>query len=125
MQFADAVRMAIVERYAYFQGRASRPEFWWFALFYFLLNLAVGIVGSASDTLWGLLNAIVTLGLLLPSLAVSIRRLHDTDRTGWWILLYLVPVVGTIVLIIFFVQRGTDGHNRFGPDPLGAAARYA
>ncbi len=125
MQFTDAVRTAIVERYADFQGRASRSEFWWFALFYFLLSFAVGIVGAASDTLGGLLNLVLSLGLLLPSLAVSIRRLHDTDRTGWWILLYLVPVIGAIVLIVFFVQRGTDGANRFGADPLGATARYA
>jgi uncharacterized membrane protein YhaH (DUF805 family) len=125
MQFTDAVRSVIVERYADFQGRAQRSEFWWFALFYFLLSLAVGMVGAASDTLGGILNVVVSLGLLLPSLAVSIRRLHDTDRTGWWILLYLLPVIGTIVLIIFFVQRGTVGHNRFGPDPLGAAARFA
>jgi uncharacterized membrane protein YhaH (DUF805 family) len=125
MQFTDAVRSVIVERYADFQGRAPRSEFWWFALFYFLLSLVVGIVGAASDTLGGLLNLVVSLGLLLPSLAVSIRRLHDTDRTGWWILLYLLPVIGTIVLIIFFIQRGTDGPNRFGPDPAGGAARFA
>jgi uncharacterized membrane protein YhaH (DUF805 family) len=123
MEFTQAVRTALVERYAEFQGRAARSEFWWFVLFYFLVNLVIIAIGSLSETLGGILNFIVWLGLLLPSLAVSIRRLHDTDRTGWWILLYLIPVIGTIVLIIFFAQRGTHGDNRFGPDPLGGDAR--
>jgi uncharacterized membrane protein YhaH (DUF805 family) len=126
MEFTEAVRSVIVERYADFQGRSARSEFWWFVLFYFLLGLAVGTVGAISETLGGILNIVVWLALLVPSLAVSIRRLHDTDRSGWWILLYLLPVIGTIVLIVFFVQRGTDGENRFGPDPLGTVAgRFA
>lgn len=66
------------------------------------------------------LSSLFALALLLPSIAVVIRRLHDIDRTGWWILLGFVPIVGTIVLIVFFVQRGTTGANRFGPDPLAA-----
>ncbi len=119
MGFTEAVRSVVVERYADFQGRSPRSEFWWFALFYLLLGLAIGMVSAISETLGGLVNLVVTIGLLVPSLAVSIRRLHDTDRTGWWILLYLVPLIGTIVLIVFFVQRGTDGENRFGPDPYG------
>jgi uncharacterized membrane protein YhaH (DUF805 family) len=126
MEFGQAVRAVILERYAEFRGRAPRSEFWWFALFCLLLNFAVGIVGAASETLGGILNMIVALGLLIPSLAVSVRRLHDTDRTGWWLLLYLVPIVGVIVLIVFFVQRGTPGANRFGADPLGnVAGRFA
>jgi uncharacterized membrane protein YhaH (DUF805 family) len=119
MGFTEAVRSVVVERYADFQGRSPRSEFWWFALFYMLLSLGVGMIAAVSDTLGGILNLVVTICLLVPSLAVSIRRLHDTDRTGWWILLYLIPVIGTIVLIVFYVQRGTDGDNRFGPDPLG------
>ena len=126
MGFTEAVRGVIVERYADFQGRSPRSEFWWFMLFNFLLNIVIGVVGVGSETLGNVLGLVVGLALLVPNIAVSIRRLHDTDRTGWWILLYLIPVIGAIVLIVFFVQRGTDGDNRFGPDPLGnVAERFA
>ncbi len=126
MGFTEAVRLVIVERYAGFQGRAQRSEFWWFALFYLLLSLVIGTISRTSDVLGGVLNLVVTLSLLVPTIAVQIRRLHDTDRTGWWILLGLIPLIGTIILIVFYAQRGTDGDNRFGPDPLGnVAERFA
>jgi uncharacterized membrane protein YhaH (DUF805 family) len=126
MGFTEAVRVVIVERYADFQGRAPRSELWWFVLFYLLLSVAIGLVSAISDVLGGLLNLVVTIGLLVPVIAVQVRRLHDTDRTGWWVLIGLVPVIGAIVLIVFFVQRGTEGDNRFGPDPLGnVAERFA
>ena len=126
MGFTEAVRSAVVERYADFQGRSPRSELWWFVLFYMLLSLAVGMLGALSDALGAILNLVVTIGLLVPVIAVQIRRLHDTDRTGWWILIGLVPVIGTIVLIVFYLQRGSEGDNRFGPDPLGnVAERFA
>ncbi len=112
--FQEAIRRAL-NKYAVFRGRASRSEYWWFALFNILVSIAAGILDSV---LFGnensVLNALATLALLLPSLAVSARRLHDIDRTAWWLLLWLVPVIGWIVLIIFFILRGNDGHNRFG-----------
>ena len=117
MDFTTAIRTVILERYAEFGGRSTRPEFWWFALFYLLLSIAIAMIGAISETLGGIVNLLVWLALLVPSLAVSVRRLHDTDRTGWWILLYLVPVIGTVVLIVFFLLPGTPGDNRFGPDP--------
>lgn len=123
MEFRQAVQTVIMERYADFTGRSRRSEFWWFALFCLLLNIAVGIVGAVSDTLSGILGFVLWLGLIIPSIAVSVRRLHDIDRTGWWMLIYLVPLIGWIVLLVFFVQRGTPGGNRFGPDPLGGDAR--
>lgn len=126
MEFKEAVRSVAVERYADFQGRSPRSEFWWFALFYFVATLAIGMIGVISETLAGIINFVFWLGLLIPSIAVGVRRLHDTDRTGWWLLIGLIPVIGTIVLIVFFVQRGTPGDNRFGPDPLGKVAeRFA
>jgi uncharacterized membrane protein YhaH (DUF805 family) len=126
MGFTEAVRSVIVERYADFQGRSPRSELWWFVLFYMLLSFAVGMVAALSDVLGGVLNLVVTIGLLVPMIAVQVRRLHDTDRTGWWVLIGLVPLIGTIVLIVFYVQLGTDGDNRFGPDPLGnVAERFA
>lgn len=122
MEFSEAVRTVLTERYADFSGRAQRSEYWWFVLFYFLVALAVGAIGAISETLGGILNVVVTLGLLIPSIAVAVRRFHDMDRSGWWVLLVLIPVIGTIVLLIWFTQRGTDGPNRFGPDPLGGVS---
>lgn len=119
MEFREAVRSVVVERYADFQGRSPRSEFWWFVLFYLLASLVIGLLGAVSETLAGIVNFIFWLVLLIPSIAVGVRRLHDIDRTGWWVLIGLVPVLGTLVLIFFFVQRGTPGPNRFGPDPAG------
>src|SRR5690606_13808528 len=98
-------------------------EFWWFALFCLLLNIAVGIVSTVSETLSGILGFVVWLAVIVPSIAVSVRRLHDIDRTGWWVLINLIPLIGLIILLFFFVQRGTPGDNRFGPDPLGDVTR--
>jgi uncharacterized membrane protein YhaH (DUF805 family) len=114
--FWGAVR-ACMAKYAGFTGRARRPEFWWFMLFGVLGGLATGTVDVV---LFGLgtevspINSLFSLALLLPSLAVGVRRLHDTGRTGWWQLIHLLPVVGQIVLIVFWCQRGPDGPNRFG-----------
>lgn len=122
MGFGEALRSVIVEHYATFSGRARRAEYWWFALFSLLVSIALGIVGESSDTLGDLLQIVIGLGLLIPSLAVQVRRLHDIDRTGWWLLIGLVPLIGWIVLLIFYVQRGTEGDNRFGPDPIAEPA---
>jgi uncharacterized membrane protein YhaH (DUF805 family) len=70
----------------------------------------------------GVLRGVYSLAVLIPSLAVSVRRLHDTDRSGWWLLISLIPIIGAIVLIVFAAQEGTSGENRFGSDPKGAAA---
>ena len=92
-------------KYATFDGRASRSEFWWFFLFTFLVSAASSIV---SETLSGLFS----LGVLLPSLAVGARRLHDVDRSGWFLLLWLIPIIGWIVLIVWAAQEGKEP-NRF------------
>jgi uncharacterized membrane protein YhaH (DUF805 family) len=123
MSFTDAIRK-VLSNYATFSGRARRSELWWFVLFVFLGNAVLGLVdgalfGTAPDgSPVSLLGGIFSLAMLLPNLAVGARRLHDLDRTGWWLLIGLIPILGTLVLIFFFVQRGTDGPNRFGPDPL-------
>ena len=115
-------------KYATFSGRAQRMEYWLFVLFYVVASIVATVVDVAlgltlnGDNGLGLVGTIWGLALLLPSLAVSVRRLHDTDRSGWWILLMFVPVVGTIVLIVFFCLRGDEGRNRFGPDPLYSRA---
>jgi uncharacterized membrane protein YhaH (DUF805 family) len=109
----------VIRRYADFDGRSDRPEFWWFALINLIVSLViwgVGIAafGFATGELLAVLYGLVT---LLPALGVNIRRLHDTNRSGWWIVISLVPVVGPIVLIVFFAGAGTPGPNAFGPEP--------
>jgi uncharacterized membrane protein YhaH (DUF805 family) len=128
MSFVAAVR-SVFSQYAGFGGRARRSEYWWFVLFSVLvgivtsiLDIALGTDFEGSITSSGLFSLIANLALLLPSLAVAVRRLHDTDRSGWWILIALIPLIGAIVLLVFFVQDGTPGANRFGPSPKHQAA---
>ena len=118
MSFAEAVRSALTQ-YATFTGRARRSEYWYFVLF----NVIVSIVASIIDAVIGvqLVSWIVTLGLLVPGLAVTVRRLHDTGRSGWWILIGLVPLVGAIILIVFACQD-SQPDNQYGPSPKGGAA---
>lgn len=114
-------------RYAEFSGRSRRREFWGFMLIYILgciaLAIADVVLGLFSANIGlGLLSGLFALVLLVPSLAVTIRRMHDIDRSGWWYLVGFVPLVGGIVLLVFSLQGGTPGPNRFGEDPKGAAA---
>jgi len=110
-----------LKKYAVFGGRSRRKEYWYFVLF----SLIVSLVLSAVDALLGTFSSSTNVGLLsgiyglaiIPSIAVSVRRLHDIDRTGWWVLISLVPVIGTIVLLVSAVLDGTPGQNRFGPNP--------
>lgn len=104
------------KNYANFNGRASRQEYWMF----FLVNILIAFVlGIADGALFGqqVLGLVYILAVLLPSLAVGARRLHDTDRSGWWQLIGLIPLVGGVVLLVFFALQGTRGDNRFGEDP--------
>lgn len=114
----EAAVRTCLQKYATFSGRGDRREFWWWVLAVLLASLLVAVIeyllfGDDNETL----SRVFSLALLLPNLAAGARRLHDTDRTAWWLLIGLVPVIGTIVLIVFFVQDGTVGPNRFGPDP--------
>lgn len=104
MTFGNSISTCF-SKYATFDGRASRSEYWWWFLFTFLASAAAGMV---SETLSGLFS----LGVLLPSLAVGARRLHDTDRSGWFLLLWLIPLVGWIVLVVWAIQEGKEP-NRF------------
>jgi uncharacterized membrane protein YhaH (DUF805 family) len=108
MTFAESIK-ACFAKYADFNGRASRSEYWWFFLFAVLGGMALSMV---SNTLALLFN----LALLVPSLAVGARRLHDTDRSGWMLLIWLIPLVGWIVVIYFLAQEPKEP-NRFGPAP--------
>ena len=121
MSFADAIR-SVFSQYVGFSGRARRSEFWYWTLFQIILGVIASILDRAVfDRNNGAFSVVVGLALLLPSLAVAVRRLHDSGRTGWWLLIGLIPVIGTIVLIIFYVQD-SQGDNKYGPSPKGVSA---
>ncbi|MBM6580207.1 DUF805 domain-containing protein [Microvirga sp. BT689] len=117
MDFAQAVKTCL-NKYATFSGRAQRSEYWYFFLFMIVVNIVASVLDSIIFGDMPLLYLIATLALIVPSIAAGARRLHDTDKSGWWLLLGLIPFVGAIVLIVFFCQRGTVGPNQFGGDPL-------
>lgn len=106
MDFKQAVMTALTKKYVDFSGRATRPEFWWFFLFEIVVFMVTGMIHPV-------LYSIAALGLLLPGLGVSVRRLHDIGKSGWWLLLGFVPIVG-LVLIWFFAQPGNPAGDRFG-----------
>ncbi|MBA4789752.1 MAG: DUF805 domain-containing protein [Pseudomonadota bacterium] len=113
--YLDAMR-----HYATFTGRTSRAGFWLYILFYFIIMLCAGVVDAALFGMdaanGGPVSGIVSLVHFIPGLAIGVRRLHDIDRTGWWLLIAFTGI-GMIVLLIFNVLSGTPGPNRFGPDP--------
>ena len=101
--------------YAVFSTRANRAEYWYFVLFSFIVSILLLILGVILET--DLLPAVYNLIALVPSLAVAVRRMHDIDKSGWWILVNLLPIVGWIIFIYLAVQKGTEGPNRFGQPP--------
>lgn len=112
--------IAVLKAYAEFGGRAGRAEYWYFVLFNILvsigLSVALGLLGAmaGSDAL-GSLSGLYSLAVLVPSVAVGVRRLHDTGRSGWWMLIALVPILGAIALIYFLVLEGDAEGNEYGP----------
>jgi len=122
MSFGEAIRTCF-SKYATFSGRARRSEYWFWVLFGTLIGLAGLLIDRAGAGGMGQVIAdLIGLLLLLPTFAVSVRRLHDVDRTGWWLLINFIPLFGMIVLLVWNCTRGTIGPNRFGPDPLAGEA---
>lgn len=119
MSFVEAVR-TVLSKYATFSGRARRAEYWWFTLFALIVYVLAALVDSASGSQVATIVAIVA--LILPSIAVAVRRLHDTGRSGWWYLISLVPLAGGIVLLVFTLQDSEPGANQYGPSPKAGAA---
>jgi uncharacterized membrane protein YhaH (DUF805 family) len=107
-------------RYVQFSGRSPRAEYWYFALFTTLISVGASIVDAIGLNGSPVLATIANLAFFLPSLSVFVRRLHDVDRSGWWFLLALIPLIGWVILLVWLVSSGTRGANRFGPNPLGA-----
>lgn len=111
---------AVYGNYAGFSGRAARPEYWWFTLFFLIVYLGGLMMASATESpLIQLLVLGFVLGSLVPSIAVTVRRLHDTGRSGWWYLIVLIPIIGPFVLLFFALQPSDAGPNQYGPPPGG------
>ena len=144
MEFKEAVKICLTKKYCCFKGRASRSEFWWFCLFTLLIQIAVAIVGKIMPALASIISAVLGLWLLLPTVGISTRRLHDRNFSGWWQALplaaalpaiagavleanWLLMLAGSaaglasLALLILYALKGTAGPNRFGPDPLDGA----
>ncbi len=108
--------LEVLKKYIVFGGRAQREEYWMFALINVIISLAIGIVEGLIGSP-GIIALLYCLAVFLPGIAVSFRRLHDINRSGWWLLINLVPLVGLIILIIFMVQDSQPGKNKYGPNP--------
>ncbi len=133
MDFATAIKTVFFKKYATFNGRAQRSEYWWWALAVFAIGTAAQAIdvaflasevhtmrgpGSFSVEHNGPLSVIVTLATLVPNFSVMVRRLHDSDKSGWWFLIIFIPLLGVLYFFYLLIRRGTDGPNRFGLDPL-------
>lgn len=114
----------VIKRYAEFSGRARRKEYWMFVLLNVIISIIISIIDKAAG--WnislssgeiGVLSLIYSLFIIIPSLAVSVRRMHDIDKSGWTLLFVLIPVVGSIILLVLHCKAGTAGENRYGSDP--------
>ena len=117
--------LKVLKNYIVFDGRARRKEYWFFYLFYFIFIIALGFIDSMTGSYsanvgLGLLSGIFVVAMILPGVAVCVRRLHDTDRSGWWILIGFVPIIGGIWLLVLMVLDGTSGQNQYGSDPKAA-----
>lgn len=116
----------VIKKYAVFSGRARRKEYWYFFLFSIIISIVLGIADGAlglvsAETGMGVLGGIYSLAVLIPGIAVTVRRLHDTDRSGWWILIGLIPLVG-LVLLVFMIQEGSSDDNQYGSNPKAVEA---
>jgi len=119
--------LKVLKQYAVFNGRARRSEYWFFVLFNIIIGIVLTVIDGAIGTLsteadMGLLSGLYALAVLIPTVAVSVRRLHDTNRSGWWFLISLIPLIGAIVSFVFMVLDSAPGENRYSPNPKDATA---
>jgi uncharacterized membrane protein YhaH (DUF805 family) len=122
VSFGEALPL-FFKNFANFQGRSSRGAYWWLVLINILIGLGLGLIDGLvftdivlSTGGFGILGGLYSLATIIPGIALSFRRLHDVDKTAWWLLIAFIPIIGAIVLLIFTVQEGTNGTNKFGPD---------
>ena len=121
MSFQDAVMTVLTKKYADFSGRARRSEYWWFVLATAIVDLVLQAIGRGVGNQF--LYYIFALAVLVPGLAVAVRRLHDTGRSGWWLLIAFT-IVGIIVLIVWYATEGESGTNQYGPSPKAGDSAY-
>ncbi len=119
--------LKVLKKYAVFEGRAQRAEYWYFILFTILISIVLAFIDMGTGTFnqetgFGVISGIYSLAVLIPTIAVGVRRLHDTNRTGWWILIGLIPLIGFIVLLVFFVIDSDPSANEYGENPKGSTA---
>jgi uncharacterized membrane protein YhaH (DUF805 family) len=116
----------VLKKYAVFSGRARRKEFWMYSLFNFIIAFGIGFMeglfGEGGEALIGPISMVYALAVFLPGLAVTIRRLHDTGRSGWWLFLAAVPIIGALAVLWFLIQEGESAENIYGPDPKNPAS---
>ena len=133
MTFVESIKTCLGKVFT-IEGRASRSEYWWFFLFFYGFILTVFIVSSITQqvdnrifsTVYDLIKMVVLIGMLIITIALitcRIRRLHDIGRSGWWIFIGLIPYVGSLILLLWFI-KGSDGDNEYGPDPTGESFYY-
>ena len=120
--------LKVLKQYSDFSGRARRKEYWMFVLFNLIISVVLSFVDSAigsssAESGMGILGSIYALAIFLPGLAVTVRRLHDTNRSGWWVLIGLIPIIGAIVLIVFLVFDSNPGQNQYGDNHRGRRIR--
>ncbi len=118
--FVEIALFEIIKKYAKFEGRANRPQYWYFVLTLFLAFFILEIlcVIPFVNIIAFLALLVLSLGLIVPGIAVTVRRLHDTNKSGWWLLLCFVPFVGSIVILVFMCLEGTKGANKYGDEPV-------
>lgn len=121
MNFADAVKSVLMANYANFSGRAPRSEFWWYVVFAIIASVVLALIDNlifARTIGYPILGTLFSLATIIPGLAVSVRRLHDIDKSGWWILICLIPLIGAILLLVWYATAGNRADNQFGPPPV-------
>ena len=120
--------LEVLKKYAVFSGRARRKEYWMFALVNIIIAVLLGIleaalgIGGRREQYQSVLGGLYSLAVLLPTLGVTVRRFHDTGRSGWWILLSFIPLIGSLIVLFFLVQDSEPGENRYGPNPKAMMA---
>jgi uncharacterized membrane protein YhaH (DUF805 family) len=119
--------LRVLKKYAVVSGRAQRAEYWYYCLFYLLIFCGLAIIDAvtgmfSAEAGVGVVSGVFALVMVVPSITVGVRRLHDTSRSGWWLLVGLIPVIGGFVLLVFTVQDSTPGDNAYGPNPKGVTA---
>ncbi len=117
MSFVDAIK-SVFSQYANFSGRARRSEYWYYVLCYAIISIVINLLSQASSV-FAIIGTVVGLALICPTLAVEIRRLHDIGKSGWYLLFNLIPLVGAIILIVWFCKDSEPGDNMYGPNPKG------